>query len=127
MSSNARFFIPAALCLFLSGCVTYAEQAARKEADLWVAAGHKARAECGSLMGQAKTAVAADACVAAIVRSDVLPYVHYPDFALALIDEQATTSRDYQDGKLDDTQAAAKAKYLQQQYEERVRNRLQGG
>lgn len=126
MMLKSRFFIPALLCLALSSCATNAEHKAAREGELWTAAGEKVRSQCGSLIGKAQTAIEADACIAAIVRSDVLPYVHYPDLALQLLEEQAATSREYQAGKLDDVQAVAKAKYLQQQYEERVRARLGG-
>lgn len=126
MTLKSRFFMPAFLCLALSACATHAEHKAAKEAELWATAGAKVRNECGSLIGKAQTAIEADACISAIVRSDVLPFVHYPDLALQLLEDQAEASRDYQAGRLDDAQAVAKAKYLQQQYEERVRARLGG-
>lgn len=124
MTLKSRFFIPAILCLALASCATHAEQKAAREGELWAAAGAKVRDKCGSLIGKAQTAVEADACISDIVRSDVLPFVHFPDLALRLLEEQAQASREYQQGKLDDAQAVAKAKYLQQQYEERVRTRL---
>lgn len=126
MTLKGRFFIPLLLCLALFACATHAENKAAQEAGLWAAAGAKVRSQCGSLIGKAQTAVEADACIAAIVRSDVLPFVHYPDLALQLLEDQAAASRDYQAGKLDDAQAVARAKYLQRQYEERVRARLGG-
>lgn len=126
MTLKSSFFIPALLCLALASCATHAEHKAAREGELWAAAGAKVRDECGSLIGKAQTAVEADACISAIVRRDVLPFVHYPDLALQLLEDQALASREYRQGKLDDAQAVAKAKYLQQRYEERVRARLGG-
>lgn len=114
-------------CLLLSACQTRTDLSAADEAALWAAAGKQARRDCGPLMGRQDKAVAADACIAAIVRKTVLPYAVYPDLTLKLMDEQAQVSRDFQAGALDAQQSSAKAQYLQQQYEERVRARAAGG
>lgn len=123
-----RILSAAVLCLALSACVQTKEvSTAKKEANLWRTANSRAAKECSSFpKADRSRALAANNCVANIVRKVVLPYAAYPDLVVNLIDAQAETSRRYHDGKIDQSHANAEAQQLQAQYQASVMHRLYG-